>query len=717
MKREHLLPVILDGALAAALAFAGAACFSTGLMLDAELAAVARTALLLGLLSAWLCRLRWGGWLLLALAGIGVLWQLDSYPSFYAALHRILTLYDMGYGWGVPDFLLKYEAIGYTLPIRSIAAGGAMLAAWSLHKKWHTGAALAALLPVLPCIVLADTAPAAPWLLLAIGTLTLLALTSHTRRQDLHQANRLTALLLIPILLASLLLGQCFPKDGYQASGLSQQLFDLAQQVAEHLPFLPTTPSEGQPPPAAVDTVYLGNAGPQHANNQLTLRVLASMSGTMYLRGRSYAVYTGLHWEAVPETDYFEPPDDTYLISDVQTLQIQTLHSQSVTYFPYYVTDPLPMADGCMDVPARNTYLYRYRPLRADWLTLWARQYGALGIQNSSYSQLSGYLQLPEDTAVAAQDHLTQLGIDQNSSIAQITARIRSYVQNSAQYNVKTGRIPKGETDFAMWFLNHSETGYCIHFATAATVLLRAAGIPARYVEGYMVDVTAGQSVNALGKHAHAWAEYYLPHVGWVVLEATPGFAQTLPQPTEPTQPPTSSQPTEPTPPPTSTTQPTQPTQPSTPVAGPTLPPETSRPTVPTAPTEPTAPGTEPEVPGFDWQGVLAVLRWAAQLLALAAAIFGQWWLRIRLRRRRMAGRKYIHVRRRWRYACYLARLCGHRPPKPLLELLKKAKFSRHGLNRRELRQFQRYHAACIRGLRKLPWPVRLVLRLVLAAW
>ena len=64
-----------------------------------------------------------------------------------------------------------------------------------------------------------------------------------------------------------------------------------------------------------------------------------------------------------------------------------------------------------------------------------------------------------------------------------------------------------------------------------------------------------------------------------------------------------------------------------------------------------------------------------------------------------------------------LAKLCGHKQPKPLLELLKKAKFSRNGLNDRELDQFARYQQACIRGLAKKPWPLRLLLRLVLAIW
>jgi hypothetical protein len=42
-------------------------------------------------------------------------------------------------------------------------------------------------------------------------------------------------------------------------------------------------------------------------------------------------------------------------------------------------------------------------------------------------------------------------------------------------------------------------------------------------VEGYLAADT-GESVELTEKDAHAWCEYYLDGVGWVVFEATPGF-------------------------------------------------------------------------------------------------------------------------------------------------------------------------------------------------
>ena len=102
--------------------------------------------------------------------------------------------------------------------------------------------------------------------------------------------------------------------------------------------------------------------------------------------------------------------------------------------------------------------------------------------------------------------------------------------------------MPPDAEDFALWFLREGERGYCVHFATAATVLLRAAGVPARYVTGYLTQTTAGKPVTVTGEDAHAWAEYYEPNLGlWLPLEATPAGQDTptaTQQATAPTQPP-----------------------------------------------------------------------------------------------------------------------------------------------------------------------------------
>ncbi len=72
-------------------------------------------------------------------------------------------------------------------------------------------------------------------------------------------------------------------------------------------------------------------------------------------------------------------------------------------------------------------------------------------------------------------------------------------------------------------FLFETRRGFCEHYAASFTVLMRAAGIPARVVTGYQ-----GGDVNPLGgyvivrqRDAHAWSEVWLDERGWVRVDPT----------------------------------------------------------------------------------------------------------------------------------------------------------------------------------------------------
>ena len=76
-------------------------------------------------------------------------------------------------------------------------------------------------------------------------------------------------------------------------------------------------------------------------------------------------------------------------------------------------------------------------------------------------------------------------------------------------------------------FLFDSKAGYCEQFSSSFTVLMRAAGIPARVVIGY-----AGGEYNRIGGYwllrrsdAHAWSEVWLEGRGWVRVDPTAAVA------------------------------------------------------------------------------------------------------------------------------------------------------------------------------------------------
>jgi len=76
-------------------------------------------------------------------------------------------------------------------------------------------------------------------------------------------------------------------------------------------------------------------------------------------------------------------------------------------------------------------------------------------------------------------------------------------------------------------FLFAQKAGYCEQFSSSFVVLMRAAGIPARVVTGYV-----GGHRNPIGDYwllrrsdAHAWAEVWLPRRGWVRVDPTAAVA------------------------------------------------------------------------------------------------------------------------------------------------------------------------------------------------
>lgn len=88
---------------------------------------------------------------------------------------------------------------------------------------------------------------------------------------------------------------------------------------------------------------------------------------------------------------------------------------------------------------------------------------------------------------------------------------------------VYTLRPPLLQGDPIDEFLFDTRRGFCEHYAAAFTVLMRAAGIPARVVTGYQ-----GGEWNELGgywivrqRDAHAWSEVWLGERGWVRVDPT----------------------------------------------------------------------------------------------------------------------------------------------------------------------------------------------------
>ena len=120
------------------------------------------------------------------------------------------------------------------------------------------------------------------------------------------------------------------------------------------------------------------------------------------------------------------------------------------------------------------------------------------------------------------------------SSLEEKTTFILYTLMSNTSYT-RTPGIMLGNTDVADKFLFESKKGYCVHYATAATLMYRMYGIPARYVTGFKVSADSfkenadGQWSTAVTDSAqHAWTEIFIDNYGWVPVDVTPAADGTM---------------------------------------------------------------------------------------------------------------------------------------------------------------------------------------------
>ncbi len=109
---------------------------------------------------------------------------------------------------------------------------------------------------------------------------------------------------------------------------------------------------------------------------------------------------------------------------------------------------------------------------------------------------------------------------------------VQQWMQHFGAYSQSLDPLPEG-ADAIDYFLGTSERGYCVHYASAATLMLQTIGIPARYASGYVAFPSDfekekdgdGYTARVTDVRAHAWVEIYLEDFGWLPVEVTPGFA------------------------------------------------------------------------------------------------------------------------------------------------------------------------------------------------
>jgi hypothetical protein len=130
-------------------------------------------------------------------------------------------------------------------------------------------------------------------------------------------------------------------------------------------------------------------------------------------------------------------------------------------------------------------------------------------------------LRIPDKEKAALETIAKELELSAKPPQEQIN-RIKEFFQNHFTYsldlkNPKTGATPLQD------FLTRKRSGHCEYFASATVLLLRAAGLPARYAVGYLVKEysTLEKQYVVRSRHAHAWTLVWYDNT-WHEFDTTP---------------------------------------------------------------------------------------------------------------------------------------------------------------------------------------------------
>jgi transglutaminase-like putative cysteine protease len=130
------------------------------------------------------------------------------------------------------------------------------------------------------------------------------------------------------------------------------------------------------------------------------------------------------------------------------------------------------------------------------------------------------YLQIPTEAAPRARQYMQALKQQYPDKAGLVNAVLQRFRNQQYLYTRQPPRLFGDPTDA---FLFDTKRGYCEHYASSFTVLMRLAGIPARVVTGYQ-----GGEMNPLSNYmivrqsdAHAWSEIYLKDKGWLRVDPT----------------------------------------------------------------------------------------------------------------------------------------------------------------------------------------------------
>lgn len=485
------------------------------------------------------------------------------------AINKLLELYSV--------YLSVYSNIKFASYVANDATGFFVLLSLILNGlfsflisriKSIKIAGLLSIVLLVPCFVLVNTLPDLVPLLIIFTVLFALYFSSQTRQLNYAHSGVITAVCAVILAVLITVLAVINPVADYERPKWQDNMLNTVQTLTG----MKTYNGSGKISSALAEVgnnvsseVDFSNAGALKQTGTKVMTVVTDLNGRIYLKGMSYANYENNKWSVLTDEQANDYPQDfqafimTANYQERSTVTIDTVNKESIVYTPYYLASINDTFSPVCDVLVSNSdkttnYSMSVMPFSESELDNFSIDFSSQVYDYDNFVK-NYYLKLPYDTKlamlkIAEENNLTGV------STQNIPQAVKQFVSHSASYSLNTQKVPDGR-DVAEWFLNDAETGYCMHFANAAAVMLRALGVPARYVTGYCADVVDGKAI-VTSDNAHAWVEYYDSSIGWIPLDATSSDFE-VPQATESVQTTTQAQTTSPTVQPTTQAQTTKP--------------------------------------------------------------------------------------------------------------------------------------------------------------
>lgn len=273
------------------------------------------------------------------------------------------------------------------------------------------------------------------------------------------------------------------------------------------------------------DTMQPGSIGNLVQSDELVANVafsdgLKPGAERLYWRAIVMADFDGQTWRAMPDFEEVSAPG----ISDGLKLSYQMILRDQKGVVPA-LDYPVVRAGSGMSVRLGDVVRVRSREgLRR--IELQSRAGGMLPQKLKEFEKKL-YMRLPHSGNFRTR-RLAQTLAQQSRSIGEFSQKVLDYYRNGRFAYTLQPPLYRG-ADSIDSFMFEGRQGFCEHYAQSYVVMMRAAGVPARVVTGYLgADYQEnGNFWQIRSKNAHAWAEIWLEgEQAWLRVDPTAAVSE-----------------------------------------------------------------------------------------------------------------------------------------------------------------------------------------------